>query len=69
MLTRIFSNLAERYRNWRRREQSLYELFALDDRSLADLGISRSDIPYVVAKIPVTVAPLEPKAPTIRRAA
>ena len=32
-----------------RREQRLYnELSALDDRMLADIGITRGDIPYVV---------------------
>jgi uncharacterized protein YjiS (DUF1127 family) len=69
MLTRLFRNLVERYRDWRRREHAFYELFALDDRSLADLGISRSDIPYVVGKIPVTVRPLEPTRDGVRRAA
>jgi uncharacterized protein YjiS (DUF1127 family) len=69
MLTMIFKTLAEKYRNWRRREQTLNELFALDDRSLADLGISRSEIPYVVSRIPVTVAPLETKSHPVRHAA
>ena len=30
---------------WKRYNQSLYELGHLDDRELADIGISRSDIP------------------------
>jgi uncharacterized protein YjiS (DUF1127 family) len=69
MLTNFFKTLAEKYRNWRWREQTLQELFALDDRSLADLGISRSEIPYVVSRIPVTVAPLEEKSHPVRHAA
>jgi uncharacterized protein YjiS (DUF1127 family) len=69
MLTTLFNALAEKYRNWRRREQTLQELFALDDRSLADLGISRSEIPYIVSRIPVTVAPLEVKSHPVRHAA
>jgi uncharacterized protein YjiS (DUF1127 family) len=69
MLTNFFNVLAQKYRNWRRREQALQELFALDDRSLADLGISRSEIPYIVSRIPVTVAPLEVKPHPFRHAA
>jgi len=49
MFSHLFRALAERYEEWRRREQAYRELSALDDRSLADIGISRSDIPYVLA--------------------
>ena len=35
-------------RNWRRRQRAYHELIALDDRSLADIGIHRSQIPAVV---------------------
>jgi uncharacterized protein YjiS (DUF1127 family) len=69
MLARIFNRLIEGYRAWRRREQAMDELFALDDRSLADLGISRSEIPYIVSRMPETVAPIEEKHETLRRAA
>jgi uncharacterized protein YjiS (DUF1127 family) len=34
--------------DWRRRQQAYAELTALDDRSLADIGIRRSDIPAIV---------------------
>jgi uncharacterized protein YjiS (DUF1127 family) len=34
-------------RSWRRYNASLRELSHLDDRALADIGISRSDIPRV----------------------
>jgi uncharacterized protein YjiS (DUF1127 family) len=49
MLYRLFKALTERYEDWRRREQAYRELSALDDRSLADIGISRSEIPYALA--------------------
>lgn len=35
------------YRQWRRYSQSLSELNRLGDRELADIGISRGDIPRV----------------------
>ena len=38
-----------RLRDWRAREQAYAELMAMDDRALADIGIRRSDIPYVLA--------------------
>jgi uncharacterized protein YjiS (DUF1127 family) len=34
---------------WRRREIARAELEALDDRTLADIGLSRADIPLAVA--------------------
>ncbi|MBV9827182.1 MAG: DUF1127 domain-containing protein [Alphaproteobacteria bacterium] len=33
---------------WRQRERAYDELMSLDDRSLADIGIHRSEIPAVV---------------------
>lgn len=33
---------------WRRRQRSYAELSVLDDRSLADIGLRRSDIPAVI---------------------
>ena len=33
---------------WRRKQQAYAELMALDDRSLADIGIHRSQIPAIV---------------------
>ena len=35
------------YRQWRRYSRSLSELNRLGDRELADIGISRGDIPRV----------------------
>ena len=34
--------------DWRHRQQAYAELMALDDRSLADIGIHRSEIPAIV---------------------
>src|ERR1700757_4986879 len=42
-------NLTNRFVEWRRRERAYAELSVLDDRSLADIGISRAEIPFVVA--------------------
>jgi uncharacterized protein YjiS (DUF1127 family) len=33
---------------WRRKQQAYAELAALDDRSLADIGIDRSQIPAII---------------------
>ena len=35
--------------NWREWRRAYAELSALDDRSLADIGITRSEIPYVLS--------------------
>jgi uncharacterized protein YjiS (DUF1127 family) len=47
-LTRFLGGIAARYTAWRERERAFAELSALDDRTLADLGLRRGDIPYVV---------------------
>ncbi len=43
----LVPNLIEMIRSWRRYNASLRELNRLGDRELADIGISRSDIPRV----------------------
>ena len=52
MLASFFKGLARHYADWRQRRQAYDELYALDDRSLADIGITRSDIPYVLSRTP-----------------
>ena len=47
-LNGIFGALAQRFVAWRERERAFAELSALDDHTLADLGLRRSDIPMVV---------------------
>jgi uncharacterized protein YjiS (DUF1127 family) len=39
-----------RFDAWRERRHAAHELFALDDRSLAELGLTRPEIPFVVAR-------------------
>jgi uncharacterized protein YjiS (DUF1127 family) len=53
MLSRFADGLVGRFENWRARERAFRELSALDDRALADIGLSRSDIPYVLEPAPV----------------
>ena len=43
----MFTNIVRLIRAWRRYHQSLNELNRLGDRDLADIGLSRSDIPRV----------------------
>ena len=57
MFARLFKILTEYYEDWRQRERAYRELSALDDRSLADIGINRSEIPYVLAQRPVRAVP------------
>jgi uncharacterized protein YjiS (DUF1127 family) len=47
-LNGIFGAIGQRYTAWRERERAFAELSALDDHTLADLGLRRSDIPMVV---------------------
>ena len=44
----LFAAARHAFAQWRRRQQAYGELMALDDRSLADIGIRRSDIPAIV---------------------
>ena len=43
----FLSHLLGAFRQWRRYNQSLRELNRLGDRELADIGITRGDIPRV----------------------
>ena len=45
--TAMFASIVRFVRAWRRHNQSMRELSRLGDRELADIGISRSDIPRV----------------------
>jgi uncharacterized protein YjiS (DUF1127 family) len=53
-LTAIFLrlplSLIRRLAAWRRHERAAAELYALDDRTLADLGLCRADLPFIVAQ-------------------
>ena len=43
----MFASIVRFLHSWRRYNRSLSELNRLGDRELADIGISRSDIPRV----------------------
>lgn len=43
-------NAKNGYIAWRRRQAAYEELSSLDDRSLADIGITRADIPYLFSR-------------------
>jgi uncharacterized protein YjiS (DUF1127 family) len=47
LTTMFLSHLVSVYRQWRRYNESLRELNRLGDRELADIGITRGDIPRV----------------------
>jgi uncharacterized protein YjiS (DUF1127 family) len=55
--------LAASLAGWRRRQRAYAELYALDDRSLADIGITRSEIPYVLSRAAETRHPRDADAP------
>ena len=44
-----FRKLGSALERWRDRERAFAELMALDDRTLADIGIHRTEIPFVIA--------------------
>jgi uncharacterized protein YjiS (DUF1127 family) len=52
LLSRFADGLIGRFENWRARERAYRELASLDDRSLADIGLTRSDIPFVLTRKP-----------------
>lgn len=43
-------NMARSFNNWRKYRQTVNELGRMTDRELRDLGIGRSDIPYIARK-------------------
>jgi uncharacterized protein YjiS (DUF1127 family) len=53
------------YADWRERQHAAAELYALDDRTLAELGLHRAEIPFVVAR-PVTARDARPERPKAR---
>jgi uncharacterized protein YjiS (DUF1127 family) len=55
----IVPTLVAKLRGWQERQRVLNELYAMDDRALADIGLSRGDIPFVVRG----TAPVLPRAP------
>jgi uncharacterized protein YjiS (DUF1127 family) len=47
-LINLFVAARNAWNGWRARQRAYGELMALDDRSLADIGIRRSDIPALI---------------------
>jgi uncharacterized protein YjiS (DUF1127 family) len=47
-LINLFMAARSAMARWRQRQRAYAELMALDDRSLADIGIHRSEIPAIV---------------------
>jgi uncharacterized protein YjiS (DUF1127 family) len=43
----VLSSIVRLLRSWRAYNANLSELYSMNDRDLADIGISRSDIPRV----------------------
>ena len=48
MLT-ILSSAFRGFRAWQERQRVLNELYSMDDRSLADIGLRRADIPFAIS--------------------
>ena len=44
----LFAAVRHAFAEWRRKQHAYAELMSLDDRSLADIGIRRSEIPAIV---------------------
>ncbi|HVH78981.1 MAG TPA: DUF1127 domain-containing protein [Stellaceae bacterium] len=44
----LFDAARHAFAEWRRKQQAYAELMSLDDRSLADIGVRRSEIPAIV---------------------
>jgi len=43
--------VGERIGEWRRYQQAYRELASLDDRALADIGVTRSEIPFILTHV------------------
>jgi uncharacterized protein YjiS (DUF1127 family) len=43
--------VGERLDTWRKTQQAYRELASLDDRSLADIGVTRSEIPFILSHV------------------
>jgi uncharacterized protein YjiS (DUF1127 family) len=67
LLIRALHALWGHYNGWRNRQQAYAELYRLDDRSLADIGITRSEIPYVLTHPQASRQPIWAKRKTTNR--
>jgi uncharacterized protein YjiS (DUF1127 family) len=70
ILGNLIHDLRAGLSDWRQRNRAYAELAGLDDRSLADMGITRSEIPYVLSQAPARRDELKaPANSNIQRAA
>jgi uncharacterized protein YjiS (DUF1127 family) len=57
----VAKRVAQPLIEWRQRHATFNELMSLDDRTLADIGISRADIPRVAAGFDLSVERITPR--------
>ncbi len=53
-MLRILENWRATLAQWQERRQAYAELASLDDRSLADIGLTRAEIPYALSGATLT---------------
>ena len=58
----LLFSAGKRFSDWRRRQQAYAELMALDNHSLADIGLHRSEIASLVEGYRMPNAPSAPVA-------
>ena len=61
-LTNLIVAAGHAFSDWRRRQKAYAELMALDDRSLADIGLHRTQIPALVEGAHRSTRAAEPDA-------
>lgn len=49
-LGRVFHRILDRVVEWQEKQLAMRELNALSDRELADIGLTRGDLPRILAK-------------------
>lgn len=49
-LGRFFHRIIDRVVEWQHKQIAMRELYALSDRELADIGLTRGDLPRILAK-------------------
>jgi uncharacterized protein YjiS (DUF1127 family) len=66
-VAQLFALLVKRVRLWREKRIAYRELMALDERMLRDIGLSRGDIPAVIAGLNPTPAEAADPLDALRR--
>jgi uncharacterized protein YjiS (DUF1127 family) len=65
-LLKSLRSLSASFTEWQHRQQAIAELASLDDRSLADMGINRSDIPYIMSQVAYDREPAKSESAIVR---